>query len=486
MFSGSSTQFLGCGFQNPQQNPNVQINSRNFGTLGYSDLDNSVGRWKTYFDQSGRRDAVYNDGYVGLGTISPPSKPLELLSTVFMPVDLKVYGTTPGIVIQRSSGSVGAPTTVGTGNNIGALYLGGYDGVRWTDGFQGGVMITGTATENWSETQHGAQLSISITKTGTSSPVEVLRMHGDGFVTIGQTSPGNGPLTLYSADTTAGTIATRTSLSIGSTVGAGVTVTNMTGLLLNSAPIGGAITNRYGIYLYVDYATNNYGLYVTGNANLINRLDGLTYLNYVGRVTNNGILDIIGGDGAVTASRHRLHGPSHATYPNQLHARSSSYQFFDMSDQFVGNITVDAIYGRCIFINRGAFVENFQVPTSQNHLVERHAQNAVVCCGVIRFAGGTSNPTIPGDHWNMASATYNGATGIWFITPDIEIYTGTAVNVTIVDSSITPTMYHAEAIVGVGGAIYLSTFNAAGAPTNPPNTVYCNIVAVGRPGTLPV
>jgi hypothetical protein len=105
--------------------------------------------------------------------------------------DLHSYGSpgAPGYVTNRARGTQSAPSGVLSGDILGLSQYGGYG----TTGYGlGGAKVLGTASQNWTDSNQGAYLSLFSTPNNTASEVEGFRLNQDATVLIG---PGASTLT---------------------------------------------------------------------------------------------------------------------------------------------------------------------------------------------------------------------------------------------------------------------------------------------------
>ena len=335
MYSGAATGFVGCGYQNVQQNPNIITNNRPFGTLGYDDLSDNTGRWKSISNNKVNSEAselaiTYN-GFVGVGTDASPEHQLHVISSHERPVGARFCSNTitqrGTVLTQRSKGSKTLPVVVDNGTTIGGLSMGGFDGDKWTLGYNGGAEILAITEELWTSTNHGTRVSIFNTPSGSSTAIERLRLTSSGDVIIGTTMSAIAKLSVWNlnyralntgsyysitnasemygqvvgteysvADTgfkqglRVNTQSSNTSGLLSSLAGivslvqiggdttdtqsfwsridvaSGKTATTATHLKISSNITGGVITNHYGIMADIRYGSaQNWGLYISGS-----------------------------------------------------------------------------------------------------------------------------------------------------------------------------------------------------------------------------
>lgn len=121
------------------------------------------------------RFLVDNSGQIGLGATSPATK-LHLLSTSQNGVTIR--GT-------RISGTEASPTPTVANNHMLLLEGTGYD----TTSYQVGAALRMYTGETWTTTARGGYMTFDTTVNGTSSLSEKMRIHTNGNVGIGTTSP---------------------------------------------------------------------------------------------------------------------------------------------------------------------------------------------------------------------------------------------------------------------------------------------------------
>lgn len=115
------------------------------------------------------------------GTI--PSAILETHNIYANAADFYVHSNTnfraPYLNLYRSRGTQASPTAVQSGSyettSIGGINFGGYDGSTY---FAGATGIYNEPDENWTNTRHGAHLSIYGTGFGANLPLQIIQFGG--------------------------------------------------------------------------------------------------------------------------------------------------------------------------------------------------------------------------------------------------------------------------------------------------------------------
>lgn len=74
-------------------------------------------------------------------------------------------------ILRKGRGSYVLPGTVQNGDTLGGFAFGGYQ-----SGFHNPILITGTVTENWTGTAHGAKISFATTVNGTTTRTEKMSL----------------------------------------------------------------------------------------------------------------------------------------------------------------------------------------------------------------------------------------------------------------------------------------------------------------------
>lgn len=100
-------------------------------------------------------------------------------------VAIRQAGTNPCMTLYRNNGTIAVPTTLISGDVIGNLAFGGFDGsaVIASPG------ITAEAAETWAPTDHGWHLTFNTVNIGSNGSSEKMRLTSEGKVGIGTTGP---------------------------------------------------------------------------------------------------------------------------------------------------------------------------------------------------------------------------------------------------------------------------------------------------------
>jgi hypothetical protein len=92
----------------------------------------------------------------------------------------------------RTDGNLGSPTTIQSGDELGAFDASGYDGSAVV-GPRAAVRMY--ATQNWTTSAQGAYVDIATTPNGATTEIEVAKFNQDGGVTLSTTTDeGSGTL----------------------------------------------------------------------------------------------------------------------------------------------------------------------------------------------------------------------------------------------------------------------------------------------------
>jgi len=155
---------------------------------------------------------VTSTGNVGIGTTSPQDA-LHIVSTIptattnLHPyrtgaivegdqntfggrLSIRQAGANGALTLFRTNGTIAAPTTMISGDVMGTISFGGYDGTL-VNSFFG---MNAIAAENWTNVAHGSDISFNTINIGAGfGGTEKMRITSEGNVGIGTSSP-NAPL----------------------------------------------------------------------------------------------------------------------------------------------------------------------------------------------------------------------------------------------------------------------------------------------------
>ncbi len=129
---------------------------------------------------------VQNDGYIGMGTLSPTAG-LNLVNdngpATKDDIQINTYGNnTPALALQKAKGNAGAPTPLLANENIGNL--------RW-DGYTGSAYANLVAVSGYAETNLGTAINsyLTIATNSNGTMAERVRVSSNGNVGIGTSNP---------------------------------------------------------------------------------------------------------------------------------------------------------------------------------------------------------------------------------------------------------------------------------------------------------
>ena len=103
------------------------------------------------------------------------------------------YAATPNLALFHSNGSVGAPTTTLSGDQMGVVSMRGYGATGYSG--VGNARIAAFAEETFTNSAFGSRLSFWTTPIGSTSNTEKMRITGGGNVLIGTTDDDGTPAT---------------------------------------------------------------------------------------------------------------------------------------------------------------------------------------------------------------------------------------------------------------------------------------------------
>lgn len=111
--------------------------------------------------------------------------PIEVHAFFSNGMDLYTHSDTafrgPTIDLFKSRGTQAVPTTVSSGDNLGYINIGGYDGAAYA----APVSVTSKATETWSSTAHGSNIVFSVCQNTTTSQLIAMLIQSTGNVGFG-------------------------------------------------------------------------------------------------------------------------------------------------------------------------------------------------------------------------------------------------------------------------------------------------------------
>lgn len=130
-------------------------------------------------------------GYLGVGTTDPDSAihvegdseaasgiTCNLLASGGLPSYIKMYS---------ADGTVGTPTAKGSGEGLGAISFGGYNGAAYASS----VTLVGIADGNWTGSNQGGHMVFYVTPNGSTTAAEKMRLTSAGYLGIGEPSPSH-------------------------------------------------------------------------------------------------------------------------------------------------------------------------------------------------------------------------------------------------------------------------------------------------------
>ncbi|WP_081112160.1 tail fiber domain-containing protein [Bdellovibrio bacteriovorus] len=156
----------------------------NFLSVDYSSSRMDLGMGGTY-----QKLYLTSSGYLGVGA-SSPSYSVDVQSTdafqqrLFHSSDSDYNGA--ALMMTRTRGTLASNTGVLSGNTIGGFYFRAHDG-SGTGTTTSAIEVS--ATENQSTTNRGSRMTFETTSTGAATRTERMRIDGNGYVGIGNTSP---------------------------------------------------------------------------------------------------------------------------------------------------------------------------------------------------------------------------------------------------------------------------------------------------------
>jgi len=128
---------------------------------------------------------------IGIGT-SNPIVPFQLnkdgdyAQALFETFQATNPYVTSYLTLLRARGSAASPSSVLSGDRLGVVEFGGYDGVQ----FAARGQVIGVATQNWTPVGRGTKLQFFSTQNDTADPQERMVINHDGNVGINTVAPG--------------------------------------------------------------------------------------------------------------------------------------------------------------------------------------------------------------------------------------------------------------------------------------------------------
>ncbi|WP_409478174.1 tail fiber domain-containing protein [Pseudobdellovibrio sp. HCB154] len=194
IISGSAV-IKGTGYRANQGAPDAADSS----TVGYafgSDGDTGIFSPGTgsangvlaFYSNNAEKMRVTNNG-LGIGTTSP-SFPLDVQTAGT--ITQRLYHASnsqyddANLILARSRGTISAPTAVLSGDALGGVYFRGHDGSGMTSS---SAYIAVSAEQNFTGGAKGTSMKFGTTVSGTGSYQEIMRIHSNGYVGIGNTTP---------------------------------------------------------------------------------------------------------------------------------------------------------------------------------------------------------------------------------------------------------------------------------------------------------
>lgn len=101
--------------------------------------------------------------------------------------EIAAFGNGPVQFFRRANGTSNVPTTLTSGNPIGLLTAGGYNGTTYV---QNSAFILFAAAETWSGTAKGSYFTFATTPTTTTTEAEAMRVQASGGISVGTTVDG--------------------------------------------------------------------------------------------------------------------------------------------------------------------------------------------------------------------------------------------------------------------------------------------------------
>lgn len=145
---------------------------------------------------------VLANGNVGIG-LNNPTASFHVNNTSYVILDRYNNANASHLLLRSAKGSIGSPTALALGDGLGMISFGGYDGTSMSLLNQP-CLIKSDATENWTNSARGANLSFITTINGTTSTGTRMLIDHNGNVGIGTTTPSHHKLHVVSTATNDG------------------------------------------------------------------------------------------------------------------------------------------------------------------------------------------------------------------------------------------------------------------------------------------
>ena len=236
------------------------------------------------------------------------------------------YNTTPNLNLYRYNGTSSAPTTVASGDALGALFIAGYDGSALQSSR---VSFGGEATQTWSVGANGARGYVEITADGSATRRKTFYWEANGSVTHIDSAP------IFNATATNGNSGYRLNVLGGATAIVRFQTNSATthtfggnGSATFTGPFTASTVTATGALTGSDLNLSNTGPLQTVTASngtsgyRLNVLGGATAL--VRFLTNGVTTHTFGGDGSIVATGPITTGSNGTSVKRLRHGRASA------------------------------------------------------------------------------------------------------------------------------------------------------------------